>query len=432
MQALPLEEFIREGTVIFSAGDVGRVTKVGIKDNSGSDSFEVFWYRSRQTSTRTTKSWPKAYRLIEGQEKTNLVGIEDKRIIEEAVASQAVTMAKPMQLVSGQPKEAARGLYHMMRVRDPFTDDTAARIEQEVDSFVKSLKECAVVLALLEAKQGDADEVGRIEEIYGGKEAISRARGDIEYFGRVARMPDGATALQVVQQVDAETAGNLRYILKEKASEIYVEGPNAVRDKGRGPVDLQHFLGHKNVAAAELAVPHVVALRLYTTTAFKYLNSPLRSREQYYNKNRPHPLPATMAFISEGIKKLRTAHAIEVEEGSTTSQLTLWRGLKNMKISDEFLSDRKGGTELAPMSTTSSLEVAAKYASSGDSVLLKISLDNFMQYGADLQWLSAFPGEAEVLYPPLTYLQPTEREPQVVELKSGHKFTVHEVRPTIP
>ena len=29
--------------------------------------------------------------------------------------------------------------------------------------------------------------------------------------------------------------------------------------------------------------------------------------------------------------------------------------------------------------------------------------------GADVQWLSAFPGEAEILYPPLTYLQPTGR-----------------------
>ncbi|CAK0900183.1 unnamed protein product [Prorocentrum cordatum] len=139
-----------------------------------------------------------------------------------------------------------------------------------------------------------------------------------------------------------------------------------------------------------------------------------------------------MAFVSEGIKKLRTAYAIDVEEGSKKSQLTLWRGLKNMKISEDFLADRQGGTELAPMSTTSNLEVAAKYASSGESVLLKISLDNFMQFGADLEWLSAFPGEAEVLYPPLTYLQPTGREPQVVELKSGHKFTVYEVKPTIP
>ena len=30
-----------------------------------------------------------------------------------------------------------------------------------------------------------------------------------------------------------------------------------------------------------------------------------------------------------------------------------------------------------------------------------------MERGAPLQWLSAFPGESEFLYPPLTYLKPT-------------------------
>ena len=30
-----------------------------------------------------------------------------------------------------------------------------------------------------------------------------------------------------------------------------------------------------------------------------------------------------------------------------------------------------------------------------------------MDRGADISWLSAFPGEAECLYPPLTYLRPT-------------------------
>ena len=30
-----------------------------------------------------------------------------------------------------------------------------------------------------------------------------------------------------------------------------------------------------------------------------------------------------------------------------------------------------------------------------------------MSMGADVQWLSAFPDEAEFLYPPLTYLKPT-------------------------
>ena len=35
--------------------------------------------------------------------------------------------------------------------------------------------------------------------------------------------------------------------------------------------------------------------------------------------------------------------------------------------------------QLAPMSTSTDIAVAARYASSGDSLLFKISLDNFMQ-----------------------------------------------------
>ena len=33
-----------------------------------------------------------------------------------------------------------------------------------------------------------------------------------------------------------------------------------------------------------------------------------------------------------------------------------------------------------------------------------------MERGADIAFLSAFPGEREVLFPPLTYLKPTGRQ----------------------
>ena len=36
--------------------------------------------------------------------------------------------------------------------------------------------------------------------------------------------------------------------------------------------------------------------------------------------------------------------------------------------------------------------------------------------GADLQWLSAFPNESEVLFPPLTYMQPTGKM-QVIKMQ---------------
>ena len=63
-------------------------------------------------------------------------------------------------------------------------------------------------------------------------------------------------------------------------------------------------------------------------------------------------------------------------------------------------------------------------------VLFMLKVNNFLQYGAELQWLSAFPGESEVLFPPLTYLQPTGRV-QIVTVGSNN-FKVVEVTPNIP
>jgi hypothetical protein len=149
------------------------------------------------------------------------------------------------------------------------------------------------------------------------------------------------------------------------------------------------------------------------------------------------------------------------------------------------------------MSTTSDIAVAASYSVSGASLLFKLKVNNFMQFGvsrrpvatlpglphsrvhassrhaaashpphvrpcprprrrwsprprahrpppppplphvavpctqADLQWLSAFPGEAEILFPPLTYLQPTGRIERVKLLEGSVAFTIVEVEPHI-
>ena len=82
------------------------------------------------------------------------------------------------------------------------------------------------------------------------------------------------------------------------------------------------------------------------------------------------------------------------------------------------------------MSTTTDLRVAVHYGLGPRSLLFVLTCENFMQYGADLQWLSAFPGESEVLYPPLTYLQPTGRV-QVVTV-GENTLKVVELTPHIP
>jgi hypothetical protein len=81
------------------------------------------------------------------------------------------------------------------------------------------------------------------------------------------------------------------------------------------------------------------------------------------------------------------------------------------------------------MSTTTDIETAVSYSISRESLIFKITTENQLQRGADLQWVSAFPGEAEILYPPLTYLQPTGRK-EVIEV-DAHCFTIVEVRPTL-
>ena len=78
--------------------------------------------------------------------------------------------------------------------------------------------------------------------------------------------------------------------------------------------------------------------------------------------------------------------------------------MKDVTVPEEFF--KNGGTELAPMSTTSDLKVAMQYSKRSQSVLLRLRTEDFMTRGAHISFLSAFPGEAEYRFPPLTYHPP--------------------------
>lgn len=75
--------------------------------------------------------------------------------------------------------------------------------------------------------------------------------------------------------------------------------------------------------------------------------------------------------------------------------------------------------------------VAIKYSASQASLLLKLRTTSFMDRGAEIAFLSAFPGEREVLYPPLTYLKPTGRQ-DVLSFGEGATCTVVEVTVAFP
>lgn len=81
------------------------------------------------------------------------------------------------------------------------------------------------------------------------------------------------------------------------------------------------------------------------------------------------------------------------------------------------------------MSTSSNLEVALSYSNKAERRLIfKVVTDSFMELGADLQYLSAFPGEVEFLYPPMTLLTPTGSK-QVIQA-GNVTVEVVEVRPS--
>ena len=135
----------------------------------------------------------------------------------------------------------------------------------------------------------------------------------------------------------------------------------------------------------------------------------------------------TVILLAEAIKRLRAVPASAHEAGTQADTVELWRGLKDAMVPEEFM--QVGGTENASMSTTRSLEVAMSYSASAMPMLLWLKVESFLQLGADLRFISAFPNENEVLYPPLTYLRPLG---PAAEVRVGDTtFTVVEVQPFI-
>ena len=131
---------------------------------------------------------------------------------------------------------------------------------------------------------------------------------------------------------------------------------------------------------------HIVALRLYSTAAYKSINDPLRAKANRQKVTGWFPI--TVKLIAEGISKLRSVTHNDIDQGDVVD---LFRGMRDMKLSDEFKID--GGTEIAPMSTTTDLKVAIQYAnrgSKGACLILKLHTKGFMQRGAGAQSVHAF------------------------------------------
>jgi hypothetical protein len=165
--------------------------------------------------------------------------------------------------------------------------------------------------------------------------------------------PVGAIEAEVKAHGTDDDRYCLHYVLREAAGTSERQWPNGVLDDGRHGERFADFVAHPNAHAAGLDAGHVLALRLYTTAAYKSLNEPLRDR----SRTQPHPFPCTILKLSDAIKKLRAIEALgkaganDMEGSSSATNalqtVDLFRGMRDTAITAEF--ERVGGTEVHPL-----------------------------------------------------------------------------------
>ena len=244
----------------------------------------------------------------------------------------------------------------------------------------------------------------------------------------------GETAGAYLQDIK----GKLRYILLEPVRvepvASNVGGGNAVsvmmdKEVGENATDrtgwtLKNFKERKE--AKGLTMAETAALRIYTSSIFRLINGPLRRPDAVRQlPDMQHPLALTTLLISTSLKKLRANHMT----GHFFKPRYLYRGMQNLVVrpGDDFMLS--GGAEQACMSTSSDINVVAGYAKSSAPLIFRIKVDTPMELGADIQWLSLFPGESETLYPPLTFLKPMFSQ-QIKGLPRGQVVTMKVSFPT--
>ena len=93
-------------------------------------------------------------------------------------------------------------------------------------------------------------------------------------------------------------------------------------------------------------------------------------------------MPVTVALLRDALGKLRAVEADQNSGETAMRRVYLYRGMKDVTAPAEFMT--QGGTELAPMSTTSDLSVAMKYSASVKAVLLRLITESFYERGPNM------------------------------------------------
>ncbi len=170
-------------------------------------------------------------------------------------------------------------------------------------------------------------------------------------------------------------SADFNYVLYETSSEK--QYPNGIRDKDRAGKSIDDYLKMPQSRKTKMNKPEAVSLRFYSSPSFPAVTTPLRDP----GRKTKHPLAALTYCIFTAIRKQLTLGA-EDQEAAVLEKI-LWRGFSDLQISESF--QKLGGTEYAPMSTSTDVSVAVGYAvrksQTDGALLMRIVTKNNLQRG---------------------------------------------------
>ena len=174
----------------------------------------------------------------------------------------------------------------------------------------------------------------------------------------------------------------------------------------------------------------VIGGRLYSGPMYMKYNTVLRAQAKSgeYMRNLFAKLcmgnhyPTTIHAINSCVLKLSKLMCAE----------TVWRGFSGATLPDDFFRHNEfgwaGGVELGFTSTTVEKSQAVHYSTGRTATLLNMR-QGMVDRGADISWLSQYPHEREVLFPPLLGLEvlgtQVSGQTLVVEMRLSLNLVAH-------
>ena len=163
--------------------------------------------------------------------------------------------------------------------------------------------------------------------------------------------------------------------------------------------------------SSKLSMQEFQAVRLYTGPMSMKYNAVLRGLgEDGLPKSEESVQFETMKKLCGDSRYVTTLHCINsaiVKLSRLAKPQTVYRGVAGCVLPSEFWLGQ-GGVEFAFMSMTVDRDVAMRYAKAESkedaSCVMEVKMGK-MDLGADLSWLSQYPEEKTVVFPPFTLLE---------------------------